>query len=1143
MNHIFTFRWNGFSFKPFYALFTLCLISFSSIAQVNVVGLETAAALAAKLTGTGVIVTGATLTCASNAYGEFFVVSSTLGLDSGVVLTSGTAVTTPTTNGVNITDGLKPAVYPTNFASTANGTPGDPDLTALLRPGHTTNDACILEFDFKPDGDTIKFNYVFGSEEYSEFTCSGFSDVFGFFISGGAYATPTNIALVPGTTVPVCINSVNCGATGGNPQDSCDIVTGPGSPYCMYYVNNDSSTTSFIMYDGITTVLTAKAVVSPCDIYHLKLGVADANDDVYDSGVFIQAGSLSSTPIATISALGTSGLPYCIRGCAPGNFVFTLPKVHDTVTKIRYTVTGTAINGYDYTAISDSILIPAGILSGIVTVNPLAVPPTGPKVITLEIFVPDPCTGLLAIGAEASLTILDSFSFRIVTPDTPICNGQHVDIYAEGDSIFTTILNYSWSPASTITGGTTLLPTATPTVTTTYVLTGTTAAILGCAPESRHVTIQVYDRPTLSVDSTLVKTCVGIPVPIAVYAAPVGIPNTYLWSPTADLSSSTVSNPIVDPSATGNVTYVVSVSPTAVPGCTSTTSITVHTVPNDFVLLNVDTAICIGSSVTARIIGSSEFNWSWTPPAGVSNPNIMEPVITPAATTLYAVTASYAHCPDMIHSFNIEVDFPAPVVTINDTICLGNSDSINITAPGGGYYHYQWSTPTFLTNDTIPNPVITPTAWGFYTWNVTVHPHAATCSNLDVVNLVVGPNAFPISPTDTSICLGHTVQVVATSISLLSYQWLPTAGIAMPNIVNPLITPDTSATYVVTGSFWHCPDIHDTLRLDAEPNPSVYIPGSYFVCQFDTIHVRAEVSPAWYTHYSYSWSPSVNLDANNTPTVVFKGDTTTLIVNITTPNGCSTVDSTHITMYPGNFGSIFPDTKDFCPHDTATIAVSGGAAYHWYPSLYVSDSLGAQPLISPITSQSYSIVATSMYGCKDTLYFHAIVNPSGDIFLPDSVTLYPGETYQINPQTNCVTFAWFPGSGLSNSQISNPLASPEISTKYIVHAATAAGCMVEDSISIYIDDQSLLAIPNAFSPGSGPNNEFKIIKRGIASLNYFRIFNRWGNLVFETTDIDKGWDGEFNGVPQPLGVYVYEVSATTSTGKIFEKHGNTTLLR
>jgi gliding motility-associated-like protein len=94
-----------------------------------------------------------------------------------------------------------------------------------------------------------------------------------------------------------------------------------------------------------------------------------------------------------------------------------------------------------------------------------------------------------------------------------------------------------------------------------------------------------------------------------------------------------------------------------------------------------------------------------------------------------------------------------------------------------------------------------------------------------------------------------------------------------------------------------------------------------------------------------------------------------------------------------------------------------------------------------------------------------------------------------------------------------------------------------------VNPGTLLALPNAFSPGTGINNLFKIIKRGEATLNYFRIYNRWGNLVYESSNIDEGWDGTYNGKPQPFDVYVFEIEAQTGNGTIFHKHGNVTLVR
>ena len=92
-------------------------------------------------------------------------------------------------------------------------------------------------------------------------------------------------------------------------------------------------------------------------------------------------------------------------------------------------------------------------------------------------------------------------------------------------------------------------------------------------------------------------------------------------------------------------------------------------------------------------------------------------------------------------------------------------------------------------------------------------------------------------------------------------------------------------------------------------------------------------------------------------------------------------------------------------------------------------------------------------------------------------------------------------------------------------------------------EETPMNMPNAFTPGVQPNPEFKLSHKGVASLKSFRIYNRWGTKVFETTDINEGWDGQFNGQPQPMGVYIYTIEAKTNKGNDFVKQGNVTLIR
>jgi len=262
--------------------------------------------------------------------------------------------------------------------------------------------------------------------------------------------------------------------------------------------------------------------------------------------------------------------------------------------------------------------------------------------------------------------------------------------------------------------------------------------------------------------------------------------------------------------------------------------------------------------------------------------------------------------------------------------------------------------------------------------------------------------------------------------------------------------------------------------------------------------------------------------------------------------GCtSAIDSIKVTVTPKPNVMLSPDTA-VCPHDSTILRVVNitdpTLTYEWSPSMYLDQTTGTRVVAKAETNIDYTVIASNQSGCKDTAYVSIVVYPAAVITLGDSVRIYPGESYQITPMTNCSSFIWSPPTGLSYPYIANPVASPEYNTKYVVTGTTEWGCHTKDSFNVYVNQESLLDAPNAFTPGNGPNSEFKILKRGIATLNYFRIWDRWGVKIFETTDIDKGWDGTFNGVMQPFGVYVYEIGAVTTTGRSFIKHGNLTLI-
>ena len=217
-----------------------------------------------NIMGTCVTATNITYNGSNSSLGFFEGSSSNVGLNAGIILSTGWATNAAAGNAAYFAN--------SNLASTSNT---DSDLLALLNPGLTLGEVTIIEFDIVSGDPELNFQYVFASEEYPEWVGTSFNDVFGFFISGPGYSGTQNIALVPGSSLPVSIDNIN------------------DSTSSSLYVNNQLSTDiNAIAYDGFTTPLSATATVTPGETYHIKLVVGDAGDIVLDSGVFIGIESL-----------------------------------------------------------------------------------------------------------------------------------------------------------------------------------------------------------------------------------------------------------------------------------------------------------------------------------------------------------------------------------------------------------------------------------------------------------------------------------------------------------------------------------------------------------------------------------------------------------------------------------------------------------------------------------------------------------------------------------------------------------------------------------------------------------------------------------------------------------------------------------
>lgn len=956
----------------------LFLNSTQTYAQYSVEDDQTAEALVNKLVGEGVTTLNATLTCPGMSNG-LFEGTGDLGIDTGIVLTSGSA-----------TEIAGPCVGA--GPDFVNGGGGDDDLDDVLG-GILSNETCILEFDFVPAGDTVKFDFVFASTEYQVYSCSGYNDVFGFFITGGSEygSTPHNIAVIPGTDIPICVNSTTNPDEVNSPPFDESMCTdmGTGSPFGdLYYIDNREGL--YITYGGFTEIFQAVAGVSPCDTYHLKLAIADGSptgiDQVLDSGVFLKAGSLTSTSIE-VKTYGGAGLevPYTntVRGCPPGRVMVSRSGNMTEAVTVDYTLEGTAVNGVDYETIPTSVVIPAGSSEAEILIDGIVLgAPVGPKTVIVNILSPYTCGGEPLILGSDTITILDSVYVKILNNDTAICPGESVDLQVETDSLVELV----WIPSSTVedpTGSNWRNVTVTPTGPTNYMAQVTIGGGVACPPATDQVFVDVKTPPVVDLgpDRAL---CVGTGIPMEVSLSPPPSENpdySYSWSPATGLSDPTVLNPIAAPGE--STTYILTVNPGAI-GCDGVDSVRLRVLPDDIALMNGDTVLCKGDMINILALGDTAFTYRWTPELGITDPTSPSTTMIAQESGNVTITASFPGCDDMVHSFYMEV----------------------------------------------------------------------------------------------------------------------------------------------------------------QPVPEVHLGDDKVICSYDTLHLFAEAIPSDYPHYSYDWDPGIKMsDSTSYRPIYHSYRSDRVIAFVTTPNGCTGSDTMEIVVNPADFMVVDPVDTGVCPPALVQLNATGADSYKWIPDYGLSNDEIGNPLASPVSSTEYLVMGTSDAGCIDSQYVNLTVYPAAVIDLPDSVQIWPGESYQISPQTNALYFSWFPPSGLSASNISDPVAMPDVRTRYFVNATTENGCTVLDSIDVLVNTESVLDAPNAFVPGNGDNGTFKIVRRGFATLKTFAVFNRWGNKVFETTDINQGWDGRYNGAPQPEGVYIYHIEAVTATGKPFIKTGNVTLIR
>ncbi len=1036
-----------------------------SYAQVTIVQNSNTQALAQLLAGPGVTISNWTKSCANNGSGTFTNVSSNLGVPGGVVLASGNVNSVP--NAANV------------FASTQFSLNGDAQLSTLTNG--TIYDPCVLEFDIVPQGPILQFNYVFASEEYPEWVCSQYNDVFGFFITGpnpqGGNFTNKNIALIPSTTLPVAINTVNPGTPGSSAGGGTCNGSNQSLAYTSYYRNNLSPINPNIVYDGMTTVLSATSAVTPCQTYHLKIAIADVADRIYDSGVFLQAYSFISNPVTVqaTAALDYAGFTSAYEGCVGGTFTFNLSSAQQVPVVVNLQITGTAVNGTDYVTIPTQVVFAPGQTVATLDVDAIADGITE-SMENVTVAVLDPCSGLPT--NSATITIRDDIPATISVTDSTLCLGQSTQLIANGG------VTYAWSPATGLSSTSIKNPIATPITTTTYTCTMTFGSCTKVVSQTVYVS-----NPAAAVTANPAGTvCNGASVSLTATPSSGQTPFSYLWSTGA-------TTPVITVPTGGTYT----VTATDAFGCTTTANRSV-TISNLSLTGTATNVSCMGGTngaIDITVTGTNApFTYNWG--GGVTSQDR-----TNLVAGTYSVTASNTVGCSVTATYTITQ--PASNLTTSATNTSvncngGNNGSINLTANGGVTpYTFAWSNAA--TTEDLNNLVA-----GTYTVTVTDF-NGCTASRSVIINQ---PTAITTSETHVNItCPGNNTGSIDLTVSggtgAYAYAWSngaatqdvtalsaatytvtvadangctatrsvavtqPAAIAITPAVTNPACNAASNGAINLTVTGGTSPYTYNWGGGITTQNRTGLAAGTYNVTVTDNSSCTASASvtltqPAVLAATNTATNVNCNGGATGTITVTVTGGTTpytynwggvitqnrtnlaagTYTVTVTDNQSCTATTSATITQ-PAVLAATETHTNVSCnagANGSIDITVTGGTTpytYNWGGGVTTEDRSG-------LAAGTYTITVTDNKGCT--------VTRSGTLTQPTALNITKTSTnitcnagtngavdITVTGGTSAYSYAWSNGS--TTQDITGVVAGT-----YVVTVTDANGCTAANSTAV-----------------------------------------------------------------------------------------------
>ncbi|MBK6902730.1 MAG: gliding motility-associated C-terminal domain-containing protein [Saprospirales bacterium] len=634
------------------------------------------------------------------------------------------------------------------------------------------------------------------------------------------------------------------------------------------------------------------------------------------------------------------------------------------------------------------------------------------------------------------------------------------------------------------------------------------------------------------------------------------VPLDYLWTvdgaPVADTSSITV-NP-------GVTTWYTVVGSNDL-GCEAVDSVQVIVPPTIELSVTPDTIACEGPIVLSAT-GNVLLGFEWWALGIDTIPGAQFTALPDSTGWYYVLGTDDFGCRaiDSVFVTNGIVDIQTAGMIIScpkDSIPL---EVLNLDSFDQLTYVWTAGAGGTILGDTTLDSILVNTIPGAVEFSVTA-TNQFGCSATETVSIVMS-DFEPVTTDTIPVCAGIATPINPGGNPNYTYNWEPVIGGIDPTDPNPTVILYEDQTFSVTITDFDGVDTCSAiLEVTVLVNPDIELDaqGDTTLCAFIPVLLTATTTV---TPVDLSWYDDPNLSdeiGEGSSVQVEPVGNTIYYVVAEDALGCLDTATVEINAFPIDISTI--PQYDLCLNEVTTIAVVNNAAdqelqYLWSPEDAIQEGgTTPTPVVNPLVSTTYTVVVVNQYGCVDSAStFVNVVDVLTGLFAtadPDTIYFGSGVSSQLETvQNDDYEYFWWPDESLDNNTIFNPLAQPDTTTTYYIEVTetiSEAGCRGLDSVTVVVlsppCEPPFIFVPTAFTPDNDGNNDILYVRGNGIDEVYFAVYSRWGQLLFETTDLNVGWDGAFKGEALPPDVFGYYLRAVCFDGQEYFEKGNVTLLR